>query len=413
MDKREVYSKFIGKGISLDPASLDFFAVNSDMIPTFLESAGKKMASGSKLPSIVTLEYARGMVGTGIEAERPEEIGLKKDEPIPPQGQPEPANQPFRPIPSIIKRYLMRPSKHSFTTDDILSISMSYYEKARGLIATKLPSNTVSINKIQPQGRLSLIAMVASKSYDECSMIVQDATGEVTVRMAEKKELESIMEGDVVGLGCENGPDGLVASVVVYPDVSMKRKIETPAQESFVLFSPVLPTTGVQNLLKWIEGFEGKDKLNVVIIAGMETIDGLEHYEQISGSVGREHVISASDPSMMSFDGVKVLACPGRIFKEYDGVWGSAENVLVNVLKRRDLVPGVTVGDSRAVMEKTFFDETPDIFVTNLPGASGNPSSSNYKGVSIINAVSSESSATIFVANLKTRVVNKFDLRYE
>ena len=97
--------------------------------------------------------------------------------------------------------------------------------------------------------------------------------------------------------------------------------------------------------------------------------------------------------------GVKILFCKWKKIKKYAELWGSTENVVVNLLKRRTLSPGAEIGSDSFWSDNTFLDIAPDIFVTDN---TEDVMTSNYKGVTII-------SVGAWTVNLRTREINKVD----
>jgi DNA polymerase II small subunit/DNA polymerase delta subunit B len=127
----------------------------------------------------------------------------------------------------------------------------------------------------------------------------------------------------------------------------------------------------------------------------------------------RDDCLHSIDPMMVEIEGIKFLLYQGDELHAYEQLWGSdAENILKNLLKRRDLNPltgtGGTEGMALAPSKETIMDQPPDVFAS---GGFHSSLATTYKGVSIITTGDLLGEATFWVLNLKTREINKLSLQ--
>jgi len=402
LEKKEILSEFLKKGYNLDSDSLDFFMKHHEKIENFLKISRDLEKDGiRKKPAITTLEYVKTTLNkedgekhlaTSAEQERGIEV-------------------------KIIKKFFIKPKKDRFSVEDVLASHLSLYEDTKKLISSKLSNDIVSINKIQKQDAFSLIVIIREKT-DEKTAVVEDPAGEVKVYFEDAKEFDSLLESDIVGLVCKNDQNGVVATRVVWPDIPLKRSVETSQEDVYCVFISGLNKKSdhfdkkvYDEFLKRLE--EKRYKILFVFILGgseSELGSGIAPKEP---DLLKEHgldvkdVIQATKPLLADVGGVKILLCPGEYTREYESVWGAAENIALNILKRRNLAPGVGVSEERFLQEHMFLDETPDIFVIE---SLGEPMAANYKGVIIASTGSFAGKPVFWAVNLKTREINKLDL---
>jgi hypothetical protein len=406
MEKKEIYSEFLRNGYSLDMASLEFFTVNQQSVPDFLSGARNLEVGGSKRPFIITMEYVRTVLGGNATINTPPaHVKPTTDVTLHDSARFSGGRNKTGTVPKIINTFLLPDGKESHSVEDALSVETRQYEDAKALIVGRLEGELVSINKIQPSGRFSLISVVASKSDDSPSITVQDTTGEVTLLVNDEKDLSGMIEGDIVGLECESGPDGIKASTVVWPDISMKRKAESSESDSrsvFISASPDADTATMEKFGKWMSLNEANSlAFTVFSDAHPTSMDSIRELTNCG------IFVDARMPLIASVGGLTILVCSAGLLSEYSPFWGSEENTVINIIKRRNLAPGVPVKDHRFFEKRTFFDTTPDIFVVLGSDSNG---SLNYKGTTIILCASSKKTNGGWMVDMKTRDVNKFDL---
>jgi len=243
-----------------------------------------------------------------------------------------------------IKKFFIKPKKEKISVDMSFELLFKQYEKHREAISGKL-KNTVSINRVQNQNELSLIVVIREKAGGG-SAIVEDPTGEVNVVFENNEEFDEIIDGDIVGVVCEKKSDKIVVKRIVFPGIPLKRDVGAAETDIDYEITP--------------------DKV---------------------------------ENKMIEIHGVNVIMCKWDQIKEYVDVWGSTENVIINLLKRRNLSPRNEINGEYFWSDNLFLNVIPDVFVTDNEA---DVMTSNYKGISIV-------SAGHWKINLRTREINKVD----
>jgi len=245
----------------------------------------------------------------------------------------------------IIKNFFIKPEKKKHTIDSAFELVADQYEKYRVAISDKL-TNPMSINRAKSQNEFSLIVAVREKSGSS-SAVVEDPTGNLNVEFENAGNFGELIDGDVVGIVCEKKSGGVYVKRIVFPGIDLKRDVNVAAEDVEYKITP-------------------------------GTVDGNK---------------------LIEISGVKVMICEWKSIEKYKDVWGSTENIVVNLLKRRNLSPGRNVGEESFWADNTFLDVVPDVFVTDNDK---DVMTANYKGVTIV-------SAGHWRIDLRTREINKVD----
>lgn len=382
MESKEIIGRFLSAGYSLDSASLDFFAENSSQVDAFL-TAAKTLEDDdmAKRPAIVTLGYVQKIL----------------------ESQPGPGCGRF----VVLKEFDRK--ERNLSVEDVVSNRLKEYEEAKKILSEKL-DDVVSINKMQRQHRFSLVVGVLEKAGSD-SVVVEDVTGSATLRFENRKEFDDVVEGDYIGVACEPSADGPTVKSVVWPDIPLKRKVESPRTSVIcvLVFGADQRAAGFEarsfdGFVKWLNENAGR---NPHVVAFSDP----EHAGDTDELFRKAHpglcVSVVPVPSLVEIDGVKIIACESESLGAYRHVWGNELEIMINLLKRRALPLekrfkcGVSAGHA------SFFDTVPDVFVST---GSKEPSASNYKGTNVISIGSFSGTPTFFAIDLKTRDVNKVDL---
>ncbi len=347
MENKEIMKLFLGKGASLDSAVLEYFSNNDIALMSFLEKAT------SKLPPIITLDYVFKTMGV-----LPPEIELK-------------------PI------YPSHFDKKKVSSEDAVSKWTEKYSFYKKRLSDKM-SSLFSINRTSSQQSFSLIAAVSEK-IDKGTIEIEDSSGSLRVSVG-KDDYEDMLEGDILGFECVRRPDGISVNRVVYPDIPLKREVGKSLSRANLIF--VSNPSGI-DASKSSECSGDKECTFVFMSAAPDNF--------------QPNHVTVDTASIMKVSGITILMCPWKNISSYIDNWKTTENVAVNILKRRDILPGASVKDSGFWIGSTFLDDIPDIFVTDNES---DVFSSNYKGVTILSV---GGPANAWKIDLKTREINKAD----
>ncbi len=351
MEKSEIVRKFLSSGYGLDSSSLDFFINNTNRIHEFLAKT-KKL---SQSPPILTLDYVNSVLSDNSGSTSSGSM-------------------------RIMRNFFIEPKNKKFSTEDAFFLWSNRYENYRKIISEKM-RDTVSINRAQKQETFSLVVVVREK-VTETTALVEDLTGNISVVFGDRENAKEILEGDIVGLVCSRKHGDVFVKRVVFPDIPLKREISKTKDNILCIFT----TKTNKNLFDWAE--KNNKKYDGIIIFGINDMVG------------------ENGSSLFDISGMKALFCDWDKIKKYSKKWGSAENVILNLLKRRSLSPCTTMEGKSFWENNEFLDITPDIFVTN----NETESSTNYKGITILSIGTATKKPSPWSINLKTREINKPDL---
>jgi len=411
MNKKDIVERFLKEGHQLDASALDYFMSRPREIEEFIQILHK--APTTQQP-IINIDLVRSV--------------LKKEEP---RGT----------VIKIIKKFSIDYEKEKVSISDYSNKLINYYETKKQLFINRVDSTKLlSINKIQKQKGFDLICMIREKDHIEKSVVVEDLTGKTVVYFENMEDFENLFENDVVGIVCEAAGEGVKGKRVIWPDVPLKRAINKTKESIYCLFisdfhmdSERFNKERYEKFVKWIKEILGKTShgtIYIFILGGISQkksdVERLLNIlpkksfkiflrsRQDAAAEEREDLLSSPIPMMIEIEGIKILLCQGEELHMYKQFWkggvgtrANTKDVMVNILKRRDLSLGIGAEGMFMPFKNTIIDRVPDIFAS---GGFNSPISTNYKGVTIITTGSLTDEPTFWTADLRTREINKVAL---
>lgn len=344
MKKTEIIKIFREKGFLLEPKLLNFLSKNAEKIDFLLSLIDKKHIK-QKILSLQLLEVPE------------KEIEFK-----------------------VLKEFK---KQKEFTTNNILKYIVSRYQKLREILSKRMELvKLTSINKISPRlKKFSIIGMVREKDHDTNSLILEDLTGEIEIKV---KNFDSLVEDEVIGVFCERVGDRIHARKIIFPEIPTYRKVVRSENEIEVLFT--------------VPKLFSKIKLRKLTFPNRKVI--------VLGKTRKSTKLDiidfslVEDPSLIEIDGVKILLTRGGFFKIYEEEFNiSRMDAVIQLLRKRHLNPKI---NPKTFDDNFFFlDVIPDIIAFE-----GRTSEfKNYKGVTLISC----SEDSMISVNLKTRDVSRID----
>lgn len=266
------------------------------------------------------------------------------------------------------------------------------------------------------------MGMVKDVSRDEGSITLEDKTGEAEIRIEDKNILNDIVQDEVVAVLCENSGNDIVGEIVFFPDTPMKRDIERTKEDFHCLFisdihmdSDLFNEKYYKNLINWLE--ETTEKINIFVVGDVssETKD----IKKFLSDIPKRHSITIIggeiDPKMenilpnpvtIQFENVKLFLFHAPNLNHYVNLWGSAEKAMTNLMKKRHLDPTFAINQRIDNNDPYLLERIPDIVVG---GHTHIPSSTNYKGTTLLTTGSLISQPIFWLINLRTREIFKKD----
>ncbi|MEM7826511.1 MAG: hypothetical protein QW451_02700 [Candidatus Aenigmatarchaeota archaeon] len=383
MEKKEILNLFTKKGLILDSKTLDFFTENQELIEVFFERI-----KGLQLPPVIKTDFIHSIVG------KKEEVLFEE-----------------------IKKEVF--DKDVVSIEDVSTILTERYNKLQKFFTNRLELvNLISVNKIsEKMKKFSLIVMVREIDREEKSVLVEDLTGEVRIKVKEEF-LNVLMEDEVIGVICEKN-NGIEAVNLLWPDIPLKKTIPKIEEEVLCVF--LHPLFFQKDFEAKIEKFKSKIrelnfKKNYIFFFS----ENEELVEKVRGSLpfNWELIVITNKKFSKDLKNTYVFLSPvylnfskklimllvsGEIISEYQKVWKMKnEEVMLNLLKKRCLGKF----NINKVKEDLIIDPVPDIFVSYGFGSS---SSINYKGTTIISCGLDEEKM-FWIVNLATRETLKINL---
>jgi len=405
MERKEIVAKFLKRGHQIDASALKYFTTNPEEIDEFIDSI--QSAPGEQA-SIITLDLIKSV----LEKEKP------------------------KPTVRIIKEFFVGEKKEKISIADYSKKLVDNYEAKKQMLISRVdPTKILSINKIQKQKDFVLICAIREKDPIEKSAVVEDLTGNVVVYFENRDEFEDLLENDVAAILCEALPGGIKVKQIIWPDIPLKRSVNKTQERIYCVFisdfhmdSEQFKKEQYERLAKWVGGINEKTdykKIYVFILGGIskkkEDVEKLFDMfpkqalkiflrSKNDATVSkREDVITADAATMLEIEGIKFLLCQGDELYKYAALWkGDAKDIMINLLKRRDLTPFREAQSMVTTLEDTLMDQVPDIFAS---GSFHSPTTTNYKGVSIIatGSLAGAGDPVFWATDLKTREINKLD----
>lgn len=388
LDKKEVVSMFLEEGYQLDAETVEFFTKNPKEIGKFMKTI-KERPRTADTPTIITLRYVLqakptpNIVGDGKTVGGEDKI--------------------------VVKELSTKTRRKKADIEEYTMIFTNNYESVKKMLLGKTPDlNFISINKIHNQKEVALIVMVREKDLVDKTILVEDPTGQAPVFVGPdapedvKKDFESIVEDDVLGVVCEKARDGLEIKHIIWPDVPLKRGVGRSGRETMCLFLSGLHTkssssTQHKRLLEWLEKTKFKEiYLFILESGGSQKLNIEEFFSNLGVKI---HTFVLINPSEILLNGVNLFLIPNPHISEWKSRWGEADEIstVVNVLKRR-----MFYFKGRPIILET----PPDVIVT---AAESGASKANYKGTTIISAPGFEETGVAWLVEMKSREINKVD----
>jgi hypothetical protein len=388
LDKREVVSNLLESGYQLDEETLSFFTKNPEEMKKFLKNIKKHPDAATH--TTLSLDYVRSVVGQ-TEPPKPKTRKTKDTPTI-----------------NIVKKFTIQGDEKKIDIEQYAALYNNHYENIKTMLLERMGGfDVTSINKIQKQPEISLIVMVKEKDHVERALLVEDPTGTVSVFVPNNApeemsgEFDLIVEDDILGVVCRRTPDGLTIKEVIWPDIPLNRKINKTEDDIRCLFLSG-PIKKNKQLSDWLSNVKFRS-MCVFVLGGSEA--DKEYLEKVVAkklkSKTNFKIILSSDDygKLVAIQNVKILLIPNTILDNYRKTWPDAKEtgIIINLLKRRSVM--------FSPIPETL-DPIPDIVVTY---AVGEPSSSNYKGITIISTPLFEEMGVSWLLELSSREINKLD----
>lgn len=393
MDKKEVMARFLKSGNQLDSSSLEYFSTHSSDIETFLDKI-KTMEQ----PSIITTDLIKKVFGSRMDFE-------------------------------IIKKFSMKKKKEKLSVMDYSNSFSDMYKTISHIITERIDGGKIlSINKSKKATDFVIICMIREKNPIEKTVLVEDLTGQLSVVFG-TDDYESLHENDVVGMECNQSGDNVVCKKIIWPDLPIKKSIDSTNSDTIAIFisdlhmdSNVFDNGAYEKLLNAVNTLsKNHDNAVFFILGGIspntEDIDKFfsslaENSQKIFIKSGNDGSVSPSlevtsfeSPVMVRIGDVNMLLCQGDGIYSYKDILGdSGKDVMVNILKRRNLAPLISDKKLCAISADTIIDTTPTIFAS---GSFHSAESVNYKGVTVLTTGDLNDDPTYWSVSLKTREINK------
>lgn len=383
LNKKEIVSKFLERGLMLDAAAVKYFMENNESVGVFLDKI-----EGDSTPPTITTEYVQSVMGEA----------------------PETTSHPQITSVGVLRRMN---KKKRVGVSGFVSLYNDRYENMKDILLKKMSAQKVtSINKSPKRGEVALIVMIREKDMNEKALLVEDPTGWVSVGVSDRI-IEGVLEDDVVGLVCEVSTDGINAKEIVWPDIPLRRDLNKTNKTTHCLFiSGMTPNPENTNkhsykkFIKWLKTSR-PEKLHIFILDNVSgTKKKLEmmlnsttqnNFHIFTGAGGAEFL--KSGVVQFDFAGVNFLVVGDDIMKKFAERWPNTDRTkaATNTLKRRL----VEADENNMVLASV-----PDIFIST---SQNSPTHSNYKGTTIILTGSFLAEPVFWTIDLKTREINKVD----
>jgi len=295
-----------------------------------------------------------------------------------------------------IKKFTFK--KTPLHVNDCVKHLSSRYEKIKSILIKRMaPKKLVSINKITPRTtEFSIIGLVKKRNGN--SILVEDLTGVTSLYFDEsmKKELDSILLDDVVGIQCKKIEEKYHVKKLIYPDVLSNRNVAKTKKEMLIAFlasTQNLTDAQTKKLTNYLLGI--KNLSNIFVFGPPKPL-----YLTKTPELNFVQIPLDPIPKLFQLDVIKILIIPNPFLNRFSK-HSSPSDVLTSILKKRELI----AGDSKIfnIYDDFILDEVPDIIASNF----GRPTHINYKGTTII---SNSNPKKVFIVNLKTRDVQQISL---
>jgi len=389
MERKEIIKNFLEKGYQIDFASLEFFFKNQDKIDQFFGKIENKQP-----PSIITLNFLRSF--------------FKK------------------PNIETLKTFDLENERNS--VQQFVKYFTNRYEKLREFLLNNVNlTNLISINKITNQTKnFSLIGMVREKDEENKCITIEDTTGELIIYFDKVAEFfHEIVSDDVLGVVCDKN-DKIIAKHIVWPEVSLRRSINTTKEDVYCLFisdfhfdEENFNKEAYEKFLKWVNNVK-YDKFYIFVLGDVSPQKDIivNFFDKLPNNSFKIFVQGEIDPdidvgdvtirrpSLLKVeDNLMFLVCHGDELSKYKNIWKGCppDKLMVNLLKKRQLDP---LFNKQIYKEDQILETVPDIFVS---GHFHEPILLNYKGTTVLSTGSFTSRPIFWLTNLRARETIKVD----
>lgn len=375
MERKLLIRRFLTSGYQLTSDALDFLIKSPEKAEEFLKKPRPQTP-----PSIITLDFLKSFLR--------EECKIEK-----------------------------------IVVDNYTKVFGRRFETLKNMFSKRLDLvNLISINKISPRTKkFSLIGMVKEKNEPANTITLEDWTGEVEI-VLDRKFLKEIVLDEVLGVVCEKTGENISGLNIVSPDVPMRRETCKTKKDMYCFFiSDLHIDSGLFNkkyytsFINWLE--EQKEEMNIFVVGDVSS--NIEDVEKLLSDIPKIHKVHLvkgetdpgiekflSSPFLFQVEDVKLFLFHNKKLDDYVNLWGTPDNAISNLVKKRHLDPIFTTESKIYEKDPYLLDRIPDIIVA---GHTHIPSSTNYKGVTILATGSFISQPIFWLTNLRTREIFKVD----
>ncbi|RLC75914.1 MAG: hypothetical protein DRJ03_29515, partial [Chloroflexi bacterium] len=161
------------------------------------------------------------------------------------------------------------------------------YEKLRDIIVKRIEGDYISIDKLGGEEKL-LVVMVREirEQNDKVLLEVEDLTGKCSV-LVDKETAKEVERDDVIAIRCRKFGDLAYATVIMYPDVPI-RKPKTGRGKLLIVSDLHLDEAPIEQARKLVSWFINSD-VKFLLIAG--DIGDLKALESLLSDVPREKTV--------------------------------------------------------------------------------------------------------------------------
>jgi DNA polymerase II small subunit/DNA polymerase delta subunit B len=375
MERVEIIKRCLGEGHQLTNGALEFLLKNQEQIETLFKNMKQQPT-----PSTINIDYLKGILNLN--------------------------------------------EKNKFTTEDYTNIFSRRFDKIKNIFSQRSGIvNLLSINKISPKTKkISIMGMIKEVDKNTGTIVLEDKTGEIEVKLENKDILNDIVQDEILVVLCENFSDGIIGKEVFFPDVQIKREIERTKDDILCLFisdihmdSDLHNKKYYDNFINWLD--ETKEKLEIFVVGDVSR--NPNDIKQFLSEISKKHSISIirgeiepkienilRNPTLIQYGNVTLFLFHNPNLNHYVNLWGSPEKAMVNLMKKRHFDP-IFIPNQRIETDDPYLlEKIPDIVVG---GHTHIPSSTNYKGTTLLTTGSFISQPIFWLINLRTREIFKKD----
>lgn len=398
MSRQDIIKNFLEYDIQIDNTTLNYIERERLNVNQLLSQIRKL----KQKPKILTLEIVKNILPEKEEIK----IAILKDEQ------------------SVSKKT---------SVSDLIETTNKNFDFFKKLLSSHLELvNQISIGKISDKiKKFSLIAKVREKQIEPEGILIEDQTGEIFIKVSSriKNLIETLIEGEIIGVLCEKKGNETEAVEVVFPDVPMRREINFSQNEIKCFFISDLHFSQIkvkeQPIQKLIEEIN-KQKNNKLLVFVLGDVDfhseNFENFVNLLPSNALKFFVVNNAADLDEREDSFVIRSPAyvRIVDKITILLVNKEDLcqkilednrlscdekLVTILKKRNLNPttDITKLNDR---KQLVIEQVPDILVSSYLG---NPTYRSYKGINIISCGDILENPTYYLVDLKTRETIKIN----